>query len=73
MKVKKYILLFLFLSFCFVACKKYEDGTCISLRTKKARVTGVWEPEVFLVNGVDSVNELKADTCYGTYNILPKA
>ena len=73
MKMKKYTLLFLFLSFCFADCKKYEDGPCISLRTKTARLTGIWEPEMFLVNGIDSIDKLKADTCYAPYIFNKKA
>lgn len=31
------------ISVVFISCGKYEEGPSISLRTKKARLTGVWE------------------------------
>jgi hypothetical protein len=33
-------------------CSKYDDGPAFSLRTKKARLTGEWELEEIIVNGV---------------------
>lgn len=33
-------------------CTKYDDGPAFSLRTKKARLTGEWELEEIIVNGV---------------------
>ena len=33
-------------------CTKYDDGPAFSLRTKKARLTGEWELEEVIVNGV---------------------
>ena len=33
-------------------CTKYDDGPAFSLRTKKARLTGEWELEEIVVNGV---------------------
>lgn len=50
-------------------CKKYDDGPFFNLKAKIARITGLWEPEAFLVNGMDSTAILKADFCYGEYSI----
>jgi hypothetical protein len=38
----------------FSACKKYEDGPALSLRTKMARLKNFWRLEQLLVNGADS-------------------
>ncbi|HNF72960.1 MAG TPA: hypothetical protein PLP34_11115, partial [Chitinophagaceae bacterium] len=35
------------------ACRKYEEGPNISLRTKKARITNNWKYESAQVNGVE--------------------
>jgi|LakMenEpi03Aug12_release.lakeMendotaPanAssembly.Ray.scaffolds.fasta_scaffold46158_5 hypothetical protein len=41
----------------FTACRKYEEGPNISLRTKKARVTNNWRVESAEVNGVERSQE----------------
>ncbi len=65
-----YLFLLVFLVGVFSTCKKYEEGPCISFKTKKSRLTGNWEPVVFLANEIDSLLFLKADTCYGFYSFL---
>ncbi len=37
-------------------CTKYDDGPGFSLRTKKARLTGEWELEEYIVNGVNQLS-----------------
>jgi hypothetical protein len=37
----------------FTACRKYEEGPNLSLRTAKARLAGNWGYESALINGVD--------------------
>jgi hypothetical protein len=37
----------------FTACRKYEEGPNVSLRTKKARITNNWRYESAQVNGVE--------------------
>ena len=48
MNLFKLIILTLISCFLF-SCSKYEDGPGISLRTKKARLTGTWE--IAKING----------------------
>jgi len=45
----------LFLSTCFIAGCKYEDGPGISFRSACARVTGEWVIESLTVDGADSL------------------
>lgn len=52
------ILLVTFSLFIFTACKKYEDGPFISLRSKMSRVENTWRVESYTVNGVDSTATL---------------
>lgn len=49
MKTVKFLSIAL-LAFAFVlgSCSKYEEGPAFSLRTKKARLAGVWEIEKFV-------------------------
>ena len=42
------------LSFTLISCGKYEEGPKLSLRSKKARVSGDWTLEQYLINGNDS-------------------
>lgn len=37
----------------FNSCKKYPDGPDFSLRTKKARLCGIWVMDTYKINGVD--------------------
>lgn len=66
-KLIKILPLILIASLFFSNCKKYPEGPVISMRTKIARITGVWEPTVFLVNQQDSLFYLKADSCFDNY------
>lgn len=52
MKTKTILLLFL-ITTLLSACKKYEDGPLLSLRTKKARLVGRWLYQSYFINGVE--------------------
>lgn len=65
------------LSVAFVmgSCSKYEEGPALSLRTKKARITGEWEVEKYVSSdgtesepseNDDATVELEKD---GTYKV----
>ncbi|MEI6022118.1 MAG: DUF5004 domain-containing protein [Bacteroidota bacterium] len=43
------------------SCKKYVDGPMISLRTKKARVTGDWKLESATSNGTDITSSFNSN------------
>ena len=45
----------------FTACKKYEDGPMISLRSKKARLCGDWKIESYTEVGRDSTTAFTAE------------
>ncbi|HRH01716.1 MAG TPA: hypothetical protein PLI68_10965 [Bacteroidia bacterium] len=47
------VLLTFFCLFSAPACKKYEDGPILSLRTKKARLVGDWKIVKTTANGVE--------------------
>ncbi len=49
---------FLAVTLALGACKKYEEGPAVSLRTKKARVTGSWVVAKFIKNG-ENIPDLK--------------
>ncbi len=46
------VLLTFFCLFSAPACKKYEDGPILSLRTKKARLVGDWKISETFANGL---------------------
>lgn len=63
------------LAFVMGSCSKYEEGPALSLRTKKARITGEWEVEKYVSSdgtesypseNDDSTVELEKD---GTYKV----
>ncbi len=64
---RKYLLVFLFIAFCITDCKKYPEGPTISLRTKMARITGVWDVEYYEANGIDSTSYVLSSPCYCRY------
>ena len=37
-----------------IACKKYDEGPALTLRSKKARVANTWVFESYMLDGVDS-------------------
>ncbi len=43
----------------FAACKKYEEGPRISLRSKKERLIGHWAVKTYLINNIDSTQLFK--------------
>ncbi|MBN8702173.1 MAG: hypothetical protein J0M08_03855 [Bacteroidetes bacterium] len=53
MKQKRFFLATILLGILLIGCKKYEEGPAFSLRTKKARISGSWVLEKYLVDGVD--------------------
>ncbi|HNW99160.1 MAG TPA: hypothetical protein PKK00_12190 [Bacteroidales bacterium] len=59
MKTTKFILLFILLSSIFFSCKKSENDPFISLKSRKARITGEWKltegyTEVTSATGTDT-------------------
>ena len=46
--IRFFSLSLLVLAFVMGSCSKYEEGPILSLRTKKARLAGVWEIEKFV-------------------------
>jgi len=62
-----YCLLLLFITGIFSTCKKYPDGPRLSLRTKMARITGVWDLEYYEVDGIDSTNYVLNSPYYCRY------
>jgi len=60
--MKKLSLLFAVAAmFVFAGCGKYEDGPGFSLRSKEARVAGIWTIEKYYENGVDITSDFLAD------------
>jgi len=55
--MKRYFIL-LFLSVLLLDACKYEHGPFLSCRTKTQRITGVWDVDKYLVDGVDSTRQL---------------
>jgi len=54
------------LTFVFASCGKYEDGPGLSLLTKKARLSGTWDP-VEYVDGTDG--QVTADSNTDTFTL----
>jgi hypothetical protein len=52
------ILLFIASIFFVTACKKYENGPFLSLRSKTGRVANTWRVASYTINGVDSTATL---------------
>ncbi|MEI6851676.1 MAG: hypothetical protein WCL06_02495 [Bacteroidota bacterium] len=50
MRLTKLLLLLTFLILATFACKKYEDGPAISLRSRKARVVGRWITDKWMID-----------------------
>ncbi len=53
------IILTLIILIPFSACKKYEEGPHISLRSKKERLIGYWGIKTYLINNIDSTQLFK--------------
>ena len=65
MQHKKYILLFLFIAFCFTECKKYPDGGWIMFNKPYKRLINVeWSVEYWEVNGIDSTSTFLSNPCH---------
>jgi len=47
------IVAFVGVALMFSSCGKYEEGPALSLRTKKARIAGIWKYDKILDNGVE--------------------
>lgn len=54
----KKILLLTIIASMFFACKKYEDGPTISLRTKEKRLVGKWELTESNIDSITQVAEI---------------
>lgn len=53
--------IFVVLTILFVSCGKYEEGPGLSLRTKKARLTGSWKEHKYIsVLGVETLAQNNA-------------
>ncbi|MBI4929161.1 MAG: hypothetical protein HY841_00240 [Bacteroidetes bacterium] len=66
-KIISYCLLFCFCTLFFTTCKKYPEGPKVSLRTKMARITGVWDVEYYEVDGIDSTSYILNSPYYYRY------
>lgn len=64
--INRSLFLFAGLTFVFASCGKYEDGPGLSLLTKKARVSGTWDP-VEYIDGADG--QVTADNSTDTYTL----
>lgn len=51
--MRVFVFLCLFVLFICPSCKKYEEGPGISLRSKKARFTGIWQLTKWTVDGTE--------------------
>lgn len=52
------------------SCKKYEEGPAVSLRTKKARITGDWTMEAILRDGKDVTNTIYVKNTLMDYHVI---
>ena len=50
-----------FMLFCTISCKKYEEGPLISFRSKKSRIANKWKVANVFKNGVDSTSYYAAE------------
>jgi len=68
--MKKHLIALMALLFlCAPACKKYEEGPLLSLRSKKSRIANKWKVDKLLKNGVDSTMYYTAE---GTWAEMDK-
>ncbi|MFI5202853.1 MAG: hypothetical protein ACHQF2_00030 [Flavobacteriales bacterium] len=51
--MKTKILFVVMVVLTIASCNKYEEGPSLSLRSKKARLTGEWKADKFTLNGTD--------------------
>lgn len=63
---------FIVLTIIITTCKKYEEGPLISFRTANSRISGIWELESFIVDGIDSSATMKSQVGECTYGISPQ-
>lgn len=59
------LILFLF----NVACKKYEEGPCISFKSKESRLTGRYNVKYYKINDADSTSYFNNEENTGTIYI----
>jgi hypothetical protein len=57
MRIKQILFIALIAAMVLPACKKYEEGPVISLRSKKARVVNVWKVDAVYSSGVNITND----------------
>ncbi len=55
--MKKTILILIVMTLVVASCKKYEEGPAISLRSKTARVCGIWTVEKMFENEIEVLDE----------------
>ena len=60
--MKKHLITLAALLFlCAPACKKYDEGPALSLRSKKSRIANKWKVDKLFKNGVDSTKYYAAE------------
>lgn len=63
--------LLMVLTICISSCSKFEDGPCISFKSKEKRLQGEWLLKYWTVDGVDSLqywNNYFANECKFNFN-----
>lgn len=53
----------------FTACKKYEEGPSLTVLTKTQRLSGSWEVEAYLENGVDKTSDYRQAVSSETFTM----
>jgi hypothetical protein len=64
----RHLVLALVLPLLITACKKYDDGPGLSLRSKKERVANTWTIDKYFLNGVDATHQLVISSYQETYS-----
>jgi hypothetical protein len=68
-KIVYSLIAILIISATYYSCGKYEDGPAISLRSKTARITGVWEITEVKIDGTSVFDDFKQDSLYCNFVI----
>ncbi|HNW98989.1 MAG TPA: hypothetical protein PKK00_11325 [Bacteroidales bacterium] len=61
--MKKIILILIAITAITEGCKKYEEGSCFSLRSPLKRIYGTYQLKEYTVNGIDSLGLFKDSLC----------
>lgn len=54
--MKKIILILIAITAITEGCKKYEEGSCFSLRSAKSKFKGIFTLKQYTINGIDSLD-----------------